>query len=131
MKKKKSWKVTVIIILALIVVMMLYAFLGLKKTTNLKIENMALTQISDGTFTGSYNNFRFTNKVEVTVKDHRITNIHSIKAQDGREDINQELVDKILNLQQNDVDAVSGATASSNGFLKAVEAALRNAATEP
>jgi uncharacterized protein with FMN-binding domain len=125
MKKILIW--SGIVFLVLIAVMMIFAVLGLKETTDLTIEAVDLSQIPDGSYTGKYDNFRFSNTVEVVVKDHQIIEIQPVKTADGREKLNEELIENILEQQRNDIDAVSGATASSNGFLKAVEIALENA----
>lgn len=129
MKKFLKW--AGVLLLLLIGVMMIYAFLGKEQTTHLEIQNIDLTEISDGTYTGSYDCYRWSNKVKVTVMEHRITSIQALKIQDGRESLVKTLTQKILDQQSVDVDAVSGATASSNGYLKAVEIALKNAVAEP
>lgn len=124
MKKILKW--TGIVLLALTVIMMIFAFLGKDEAVSLNIETVELAQIPDGVYIGSYDNYRWSNKVEVTVSGHKITEIKPLKIQDGRDDLVKELTGKILEQQRPDVDIVSGATASCNGFLKAVEAALRN-----
>lgn len=123
---KKFFKWTGIVLLALTVIMMIFAFLGKDEAVSLDIETVELSQIPEGTYIGSYDNFRWSNKVEVTVSGHKITEIKPLKIQDGRDDLVKELTGKILQLQRPDIDVVSGATASCNGFLKAVEAALNN-----
>jgi len=128
---KKFFKWTGIISLLLIGVMMIYAFLGKEQTTNLDIQSIDLTKISDGTYTGSYDCYRWSNKVKVTVMEHRITGIQVLKLQDGRESLVKTLTQKILDQQSPDVDAVAGATTSSNGYLKAVEMALNSAVAKP
>ena len=100
------------------------AFAGLKKTTALEISTVDLTQIPDGSYTGSYTNFRWNTTVKVTVTDHQITAIEPVKIQSGRKDLARELTEDILKQQTADVDVVSGATASSHAYLKAVENAL-------
>lgn len=122
---KKFFKWAGIILLILVCIMMIYAVLGKEKTINLDIKKVDLTKISDGTYTGSYDCYRWSNEVKVTVLDNRITEIQAIKIQDGRESLVETLKQKILEQQNPDVDAVSGATASSNGYLKAVEIALK------
>ena len=129
MKRFLKW--TGIVLLVLIAIMMIFAFVGKEETINLNIETVDLTKIADGTYVGSYENFRWTNKVEVNVNDHKIAGIKPLKIQDGRDDLVKNLTMRILDRQSPDVDAVSGATASSNGFLKAVETALRSAAVNP
>jgi uncharacterized protein with FMN-binding domain len=103
-----------------------FAFSGKKEVLSLVINNVDLTRISDGTYVGAYHNNRFSNTIEVTVLNHKIINIHPLKIQDGRKDLVYSLTETILKEQRVDIDAVSGATASSNGFIKAVEEALKN-----
>jgi uncharacterized protein with FMN-binding domain len=125
---KKIIKITGIIFLVLITLigaMVVFATFGLKRTLNLDIKSVDLSQISDGTYTGSYDSYRWSTTVEVTVKNHKITNINPVKSQQGREDLVKELTDKIIVQQSPNVDVVSGATASSKCFLKAVENALK------
>jgi uncharacterized protein with FMN-binding domain len=125
MKKIIKWGVPIFLIL--IVIMMIFAFLGKDETLNLEIQTIDMAKISDGTYTGNYDCYRWSNKVEVTVKNHQITDIVPIKVPSGRDALVKALTQKILNKQSPDVDAVSGATASSKGFQKAVELALKSA----
>lgn len=124
---KKFLKRVGIVFLVLIVLtgaMALYGTFGLKRALNLTIHPVDLTQISDGTYTGSYNSYRWSTTVEVTVSNHKITEIKKIKIQQGRDSLVNDLIDEIITKQTTNVDAVSGATASSKCFLKAVEKAL-------
>jgi len=126
---KKGLKRTGIVLLILIVlcgITLAFALPGLKQTTDLKIEAVDLTQIPDGSYTGIYNCYRWSNTVEVAVKDQRITDIQPVKIQNGRNSIDKELTEKVILQQTEGVDVVSGATASSNGYLKAIENALEN-----
>jgi uncharacterized protein with FMN-binding domain len=124
---KKALKWVGIGLLALTLLMVGYAVLGLKAATEMNIQGVDLSRIADGTYAGGYESFRWSTDVTVMVADHRITGITPVKTQDGRESIIAELTDAIIAEQRTDVDAVSGATASSNCFLKAVETALENA----
>ena len=60
----------------------------------------------------------------VTVQNHQIIDIKVIKTQNGRESINRELIGQVIEAQSPALDAISGATADKNAFLKAVENAL-------
>jgi len=124
---KKFFKWTGSVFLALIIVMMIFAFLGKNETLDLNIQSIDLKQISDGTYMGNYENFRWSTQVEVTVQDHKITKIQQLKIQDGRNKLVEELREKIIKQQSPDVDVYTGATASSNSYLRAVEIALENA----
>lgn len=125
-KGMKRFLIVIAILVALIGLTLAAALPGLKEVTVLDIETVDLTQIPDGSYTGSYDSYRWTTKVEVTILDHRITDIRSVKIQDGRDDLTNDLKEIVLSEQTADVDVVSGATASSNAYLKAVENALKN-----
>ena len=125
-KGLKIFLVVIAIIIGLIGLTLAAALPGLKEAVALDIESVDLTQIPDGTYTGSYDRYRWSTTVEVTILDHRITEIQSVNIQDGRDSLNEDLKEKVLSEQTVDVDAVSGATASSNAYLKAIENALKN-----
>ena len=113
--------------LVFIAVIMVYAFLGKDQTLALQISPVNLSGIPDGKYTGVYDCFRWSNTVKVTVMDNRITDIEIVKAPNGRYGIEMDLESRIIDAQSPAVDAVSGATADSKAFLKAVENALQNA----
>jgi uncharacterized protein with FMN-binding domain len=92
----------------------------------LQIGPADLTQLPDGEYAGQYDCYRWSNSVKVSVADHRIAGIAVVQGPQGREAIRQELTDRILQAQSPAVDAVSGATADSKAFLKAVENALQS-----
>ena len=123
MKKVLKW--TGIIVLALIAIMMIYAFQGKDETHNLKIQTVSLSQISDGNYLGSYDSFRWSNSVEVTVKDHIISSIKVIRPPNNR-DVSKALIDKVIKEQTPAVDVGSGASIDGKAFLKSVETALKS-----
>jgi uncharacterized protein with FMN-binding domain len=122
MKKVLKW--SGIIFLVFITVIAVFAFLGMQETQALEIQAVDLTKIADGEYTGVYDCYRFTNTVVVTVKNHTITDIVSLKHQAGRDNTVQELTSWILAAQSPKVDVSSGATLDSKAFMKAVENAL-------
>jgi uncharacterized protein with FMN-binding domain len=126
---KKVLKWTGIVLLVLIAGAFLFGLLGLKEARSLQIETVDLTRIQDGTYTGTYNSYRWTNTVSITIRDHQLISIEPVSPLNGREELTASLSQLIIDSQKNAVDAVSGATASSNAFLKAVENALKNAGT--
>ena len=132
MRKKRSFFVRIlkwagISLLVMISLGALFGTLGLKETLALPIDAVDLGSIPDGAYTGIYDCYRWTSEVNVTVKGHAITGIAVVKGQSDRDDIRQQLIDRVLQAQTPAVDAVSGATADSKAFLKAVENALVNA----
>lgn len=127
---KKVLKWTGITLLALIVFVVGYAFLGLDQTVKLQIQPVALAQVADGTYDGEYNLYRWTTNVEVTVKDHQITAIDPKQIPMVIQQNVNVLVDRVIQEQTPAVDAIAGATASSHAFLKAVETALESGITK-
>ncbi len=113
--------------LAFIAAIMFYAVLGKEQTLALRINRVDLADIPNGGYTGDYDCHRWSNTVKVIVADHRITGIETVKGPNGREDVRRDLENRIIEAQSPAVDAVSGATADSKAFLKAVENALQNA----
>lgn len=84
----------------------------------------------DGTYQGSGTGFGGTITVQVTVSDGKITavDILSASGETGSYFASaQGVVSKVLSSQSPNVDAVSGATYSSNGIIQAVQNALSQA----
>lgn len=85
----------------------------------------------DGTYEGSATGFRrATTIVSVTVEDGQISDIEVVSYGDDRKYFSRaynSVISDILSSQSTDVDAVSGATFSSNGIMNAVANALEKA----
>lgn len=85
--------------------------------------------LSDGVYTGNGTGFRGEITVSVEVSNELITNITIDSSQDDRSYINRAssyIINEIISTQSSDIDAVSGATYSSNGIIEAVNSALNN-----
>ncbi|MEN6339630.1 MAG: FMN-binding protein [Clostridiaceae bacterium] len=124
---KKAWKWIGIGFLAFLCIIAAMAFLGKDRALQVELNNVDLSQIEDGSYEGTFDCYRFTNQVIVTVQNHQILDIAVVKTQNGRESINLELIERVLEAQSPALDAISGATADKNAFLKAVENALLKA----
>lgn len=84
----------------------------------------------DGTFTGSASGYHGVVKVSVTIKDNKIKAIKILESHDDAAYFNRAkgiLLPLMVKKQSTNVDAVSGATFSSNGIIKAVRNALSKA----
>ncbi|HAE61929.1 MAG TPA: FMN-binding protein [Eubacteriaceae bacterium] len=92
--------------------------------TELEMEQIDLTQASDGTYFGSYDAFPISAEVKVEVLNNKIDKIEIIKHDNGQGGDAESIVKDIIERQSLDVDTVSGATYSSIVILKAVEDAL-------
>jgi uncharacterized protein with FMN-binding domain len=83
--------------------------------------------LADGTYTGTGTGFRGDIEVTVTVENGSITAITINAYRDDEQYFSRAkntVIDKIISEQTPDVDAVSGATYSSNGIMEAVADAL-------
>ena len=95
-------------------------------------DSTSQSQYADGTYTGTGTGFRGAQtEVSVTIANGLITDIVTVSYGDDRpyysrafSDVSQE----IISSQSTDVDAVSGATYSSDGIMEAVQSALSEAA---
>ncbi|MCD8353621.1 MAG: FMN-binding protein [Clostridiales bacterium] len=86
---------------------------------------------ADGTYTGSARGFGGTIKVQVTIKDGKITAIQVLSHSGETASYFSKakaIISRILKAQSPNVDTVSGATYSSTGIREAVKAALKKAA---
>ena len=84
----------------------------------------------DGTYTGEADGFGGTVAVEVTVKDGKIEAVEVTSAE--KEDsaylaMAEDIIPKIIEAQNAEVDTISGATFSSTGIKNAAEKALEQA----
>ena len=126
---KRALKVFLIVIGVVVVLLagMFFAVTnGLAEGAKVPIHGIDLSDIPDGSYTGVYEFKRWSNTVAVRVEDHRITAIDIIKDMDGAEitDCGKEIIRRVIEKQNTDVDAVAGATVSSKAYLKAIEDAL-------
>jgi uncharacterized protein with FMN-binding domain/NAD-dependent dihydropyrimidine dehydrogenase PreA subunit len=83
--------------------------------------------VSDGTYKGSGMGFRGETDVTVTVQNGKITNITVDSYEDDPQYFQRAasaIIQEIISSQSVDVDAVTGATYSSNGIISAVANAL-------
>lgn len=82
---------------------------------------------TDGTYTGTGKGFRGDIKVTVTVENGVISDITVDSYKDDREFFSKaesSIISAVISSQSTDVDAVSGATFSSNGLIEAIKNAL-------
>ena len=95
---------------------------AVKETT---FSNLDISNVPDGVYIGEYDVDFVYAKVEVTVQNGVITNIDILEHKNGRGSRAEVVVDRIVEEQKIEVDAVSGATLTSDTVLKAMENALK------
>ncbi|WP_315375919.1 FMN-binding protein [Oribacterium sinus] len=92
--------------------------------------NSALGTYKDGECFGKASSYNGNVEVKVTISGGKITAIDIVKTKDDEEyffDAQKKVIPEILEKQSTDVDAVAGATTSSEGICHAVEKALEEA----
>lgn len=94
---------------------------AVKETT---FSDLDISNVPDGVYVGEYDVDFIYAKVEVTVQNGVITNIDILEHKNGCGKSAEIVVDRIIEEQKIDVDAVSGATNSSTVIKKAVENAV-------
>ncbi len=125
MKKK-----ILIILLCTILFALIGASLYLKTLVNdvnsITVSNLNMANITDGIYVGEYSITPVYVEVEVSVTEHKITNIKIIEHENGLGGKAEKIVDDVISRQSLEVDAVSGATVSSKCIIKAIENALQS-----
>ena len=125
-------KIISVIILLLLLIGLICGAVYLKKVADYKravvettIGEIDIADVSDGIYIGEYDvNFIYA-KVEVTVEDGEIVSINILEHRHERGKAAEKVIEKIIEEQKIDVDAISGATNSSTVIKKAVENALK------
>lgn len=126
--RKKGCLTVFLAVSAILVIMAVITFLSMgKKMETYKgfdFTKLDLSNIEDGTYTGSEDGKLVKVTVKVTVKDHKITGIDIIEHQNGKGQPAEAITKDIIEKNSPDVDAISGATLSSNVIKVAVYNAL-------
>ena len=102
-----------------------YITRGLSEGEILKIDSIKYISIKDGKYIGDYKNGRFSNEVEVDIKNGKISKIVALKTVlIERSDVTDKLFSEVIEKQDTDIDIVSGATVTSKAYLKSIEDAI-------
>ena len=125
-------KIISVIILLFLLIGLICGAVYLKNVADYKraigettFDEIDIADVSDGIYIGEYDvNFIYA-KVEVTVEDWEIVSINILEHRHERGKAAEKVIEKIIEEQKIDVDAVSGATNSSTVIKKAVENALK------
>ena len=122
---------TVLIIVAAVVVLM-GVMIGVNVTQTVRAlkqhvnEPIDMAQVADGTYRGESDGGLVKVEVEVEVKDHKIVNINLLKHECGKGKPAESILEEMVKRNTDDVDGVSGATASSKTIRNAVNQALQS-----
>ncbi|GAA0180181.1 FMN-binding protein [Clostridium sediminicola] len=132
MKKRKNVIIPLIVVLGSILLIVggtrLVKMKKYKKAINtISIQNVDLSNIKDGTYTGAFSAVTASAEVSVTVEDNKITKIDILKHEyDWKKAKKAEnVIKQVVKKDTLEVDTISGATASSKIILKAISNALK------
>lgn len=115
----------VVIITAVITYFAVQTKDNLEQLTMIEIEEIDISDKSDGTYTGTYTVFPITVVVSVEIIDHKIIDIDILKHTQGKGEAANIIIDDVLENQSIQVDAIAGATYSSKVILLAIQIALK------
>lgn len=92
----------------------------------IELQTPDLSQIQDGTFNGVFSAILVSADVDVTVENHRITEIVINRHSHGRRSAveAESVINDVIFMQSLEVNTISGATGSSKVILSAIENAL-------
>lgn len=122
---KKS-RIVIVIILLIIAGWIIFLTSGLNKVSKTEINSIDLSKYPDGTYYGSFDGYRWDNKVEVIVKNHQIVKITIIDdVTFPKDEWSQELIRRVIEKQNVDIEIITGATVTSKAYLKAIENAFK------
>lgn len=128
MSKGKKIIIIVIAVIAVVAIGIAVMFNNISNSlasyTKSDFSGFDLTKVADGTYIGSEDAKIIKVKVEVTVKDHIITEVKLLEHQNGQGKPAEVIIDDIVAANSLDVDAISGATYSSQVIKTAVYNAL-------
>lgn len=127
MKLSRKFRIILIIIGVVIAISLGFigwAFVDVIRYNELVIRDVNLQSIADGVYEGSFKGGRFSNSLEVTIRDHAIVDIKRLESFMSVEDVRQRIYAKVMEKQSLQIDTVSGATVTTLTTLKAIENAL-------
>jgi uncharacterized protein with FMN-binding domain len=102
------------------------------ETREMKINEIDLANVTDGTYQGAYSYAGSDYLVEVAVKEHKIEKIDILEAFTGTPHSRKAraIIDTVIAYQSLDVDVITGATTTSKAYLKCIENALDKGVVE-
>ena len=95
------------------------------KLKALEFTAIDMERVADGSYDGYVDSGMVKVRVIVDVKDHKIENITLVEHQNGKGTPAEVILDEMVERNTDEVDAVSGATASSKTIRAAVNQALQ------
>lgn len=88
------------------------------------IPSVDLSALPDGQYEGEFDNGIIGASVSVTIRNHQIVAVDLLNHRYGLGQKAEAITDEVISSQSLEVDAISGATLSSNTIIKAIANAL-------
>lgn len=126
-------KIAILIIAFVIMILGFIGYISLnkehKEALNVSLNDNNFQNLKDGIFIGNYEGGMFkwrANRIELEIKNGKLLKIKMLDSTDyGKKNIEyEEIFKRIIESQSLKVDAISGATLTTKGILKAVELGL-------
>jgi len=103
----------------------LAAVIAKKNLSMLEYKSVDMDTVADGVYQGEADARLVFVRVEVSVKDHRIEDIKILEHKNGLGRKAEAIIEAMMEQNSYEVDAVSGATLSSEAIKSAVSKALK------
>jgi len=118
--------IVIVIIIIFIGLFVAYKWIdnNLEKLETNEIEIINLSEVNDGLYAGKASTFPIEVEVQVEVVNHKIIQIELIKHVNGQGSDAVKILDRVIEYNSLDVDAITGATYSSHVILNAIADAL-------
>jgi uncharacterized protein with FMN-binding domain len=108
------------------IIAFVFSSIGLNDIKKIYINDINISRLEDGVYTGAFHKARWKYDVEVTIENQQIKYIRfttEIKDKTRRE-IASKVLTQIIEKQSLNIDAVSGASVDTRAIRKAVDNAL-------
>ncbi|MGV8147195.1 MAG: FMN-binding protein [Alkaliphilus sp.] len=122
---RKCFKITIIAVL-IIIASLTAAFFYIKalEVPYVEVANVNLFDIQDGMYEGAFSEGPVSVSVSVKIKGSKIVEIKILEHKNALGKKAEKITEDIIENQSLDVDAISGATLSSNVIRRAIQEAL-------
>lgn len=127
MEKKRKRRPRFYILLglsALVLVLGFFVAVNLPRPQQVSDANIHFDELADGTYEGVCDNGMVFVRVAVDIERHTIAQVRVLEHRNGMGQPAEKIADTVTQRQSVQVDAVTGATLSSQTILKAIENAI-------
>ena len=128
MKKKSKVIITVIICIFAVIATGIFAITrNLSYMMEIELNGVKIAALNDGDYTGTFKRGRFSNTLTVYIESHMIVEINiDSDVLLAQAEISEDVFRKVIKAQSTNIDAISGATVTTNAYLMAIEDALND-----